>query len=160
MIGIMSDSHDNLPAIRHAVNFFEKSSPQLILHAGDFVAPFSAKELEKLPCPVKAVFGNCDGEKKGLEKTFQSVGEIKNAPLTFEYKNIHILLTHVHTKIDSYLLSGKYDVIVYGHLHKPEVRKEGETLIINPGETGGWVSGKSTVALLDPEKLTAEIVSL
>jgi hypothetical protein len=33
-------------------------------------------------------------------------------------------------------------------------------LILNPGETGGWLSGKSTAALLDPEKPEAEIVFL
>ena len=85
MIGIMSDSHDNLDAIKLAVELFNKLRCELVIHAGDFIAPFAAHELSKLNCPVKAVFGNCDGEKKGLEKAFQSIGEIKEAPFIFNH---------------------------------------------------------------------------
>lgn len=159
MIGLMSDSHDNVLAIRRAVQIFNQSSCDLVLHAGDFIAPFSVKEIKKLSCPVKAVFGNCDGEKKGLMKAFQSVGEIKEAPFVFGHQDKRILLTHLDSPVESYLSSGEYDVIVYGHTHKPQVQKKGKTLVVNPGETGGWVSGKSTVALLDTQKFTAEIVS-
>jgi hypothetical protein len=30
-------------------------------------------------------------------------------------------------------------------------------LLINPGECGGWLSGKSTVAILDTENLSAKV---
>jgi len=160
MIGIMADSHDNLPAIKQAIRFFKKTECNLVIHAGDFIAPFSARELVSLSCPVKAVFGNCDGEKLGLEKTFRSFGEIKKAPLAFNHANINFLITHIHTSLESYLASGKYDVLIFAHTHKPEIREEKQTLLVNPGETGGWLSGKSTVALLDTKTLSAEIVTL
>lgn len=160
MIGVMADSHDNLHSIRHAVRLFTETYCNLVIHAGDFVAPFAARELENLSCPVKAVFGNCDGEKKGLEKAFSSFGEIKEAPLIFNHKNINFLVTHVHSALESYLASEKYNVIIYAHTHKSEIRNAKKTLIINPGETGGWVSGKSTVALLDTKTLSAKIIAL
>jgi predicted phosphodiesterase len=50
--------------------------------------------------------------------------------------------------------------VVYGHTHKPDVRKNNGVLVVNPGETGGWLTGKSTVALLDPVSLEAEITFL
>jgi len=159
MFGIMADSHDNLEAIRQAVRFFQKMKCTLVIHAGDFVAPFSARELEALGCPVKAVFGNCDGEKAGLKKAFHSLGEIKKAPFIFTLNNLNFLITHVDSSI-SYLSSAKHDVIIFGHTHKPELRREKNTLLLNPGETGRWLSGKSTVALLDPESLEADIISL
>lgn len=160
MIGIMADSHDNLPAVKHAINFFKKMECDLVIHAGDFVAPFAARELENLSCPVKAVFGNCDGEKEGLRKAISSFGEIKKAPMVFTHEDLNFLVTHIHVSVKTYLSSGKYNVIIFAHTHKPEVRKEKNTLLINPGETGGWVSGKSTVALLDTKTLSAEIVHL
>jgi len=43
---------------------------------------------------------------------------------------------------------------------KPEIRKESECLIVNPGETGGWLTGKKTVALLDIADYRAEILTL
>ena len=53
----------------------------------------------------------------------------------------------------------KYDIIIYGHTHKVDL-KEGKPLIINPGECGGWITGSSTIAVLDTDKLKAEILEL
>jgi len=160
MIGIMADSHDNLQSIKLAVRLFNETGCSLVIHAGDFVAPFAARELENLSCPVKAVFGNCDGEKKGLEKVFYSFGEIKKAPLTFNYENLNFMVTHIPAAHGSYPASDKYNVIIFAHTHQPEIRREKKSLLINPGETGGWVTGKNTVALLDPKTLSVDIITL
>ncbi len=156
----MSDSHDNVDAIKTAVRFFNEVKCTLVLHAGDFVAPFAARELGKLSCQIKAVFGNCDGEKKGLKKAVASFGEIQRAPLIFTYENREFLLTHTQFANERYLRTEKYDVIIYGHTHKPDVRRVRDTLLINPGETGGWLTGKNTVVLLNPVLLEAELVFL
>ncbi len=160
MIGIMADSHDNLQAIKRVVRFFRNTGCELVIHAGDFIAPFSARELEALGCPVKAVFGNCDGEKEGLKKAFQTLGEIKESPFIFTLDNLQFLITHVDSSLKNYLSCQKHDVIIFGHTHKPEVRREKNTLLLNPGESGGWLSGKSTVALLDPKSLKVDIINL
>ncbi len=160
MIGIMADSHDNLHSIKLAVRFFKEAACKLVIHAGDFVAPFAARELENLGCPLKAVFGNCDGEKQGLEKALQPFGEIKKTPLMLNHQGLRFLIMHIAAKLDVHLASEKFDVIIFAHTHKPELRKEKKTLLINPGETGGWLSGKSTVALLDPKTLSAKIIFL
>jgi hypothetical protein len=162
MIGIMADSHDNLNRIKQAVSLFKDAGCSLVIHAGDFVAPFSARELASLNCPVRAVFGNCDGERKGLEKTIQLFGEIKEAPLTFKHTGLIFLVAHLNTSLERYFKSPEpeYDVVIFGHTHKPEILTGKRPLLINPGETGGWLSGKSTVALLEPKTLEAEIVVL
>ncbi len=160
MIGLMSDSHDNVDAIKKAVRFFNRELCELVLHAGDFIAPFAARELGQLSCPVKAVFGNCDGEKRGLKKVFVSLGEVEEEPFIFSYADRVFLLTHTHFANKKHIRCGKYAVVVYGHTHKPDVRTNSGVLVVNPGETGGWLTGKSTVALLDPVALEAEIVFL
>ena len=160
MIGVMSDSHDNLDAVRAAKELFKNAGCRLVLHAGDFVAPFAARELDGLGCPVKAVSGNCDGEKQGLQTAIQSFGEIQEAPFFFEWEGFKFLLTHVDYSLKSLVRSYAPDFLIFGHTHKPEVRKQEKTLLINPGESGGWVSGKKSVALLDPEAHSAEIISL
>lgn len=156
----MADSHDNLHSIRQAVSLFKEAGCSLVIHAGDFVAPFAARELENLGCALKAVFGNCDGEKKGLEKILHPFGEIKKSPLAFSHLDLNFLVMHVPSAIRRHLDSAKFDIIIFAHTHKPEVRKEKNSLLINPGETGGWLSGKSTVALLETKTLSAEIVTL
>jgi putative phosphoesterase len=160
MIGILSDSHDNRGALRAAVRLFNQEDCSLVLHAGDFVAPFAARELEALGCPVKAVFGNCDGEKEGLRTTMAAIGKIKEPPFVFRYEGREFLMTHTHFSLDGYIRSDKYDVIVYGHTHRPEFRQSGRALVVNPGEAGGWVTGSCSVALLDPLELAVEIVPL
>jgi len=160
MIGVMGDSHDNLGALRRAIAVFQEAGCRLVIHTGDFVAPFTARELATLNCPLKAVFGNCDGEKIGLEEAIRPFGEIRQAPLVWAENNLRFLLTHLHHEVESLAHIGRYDVIIFGHTHRPEIRRVGQTLLINPGETGGWLTGKSTVVLLDPLRLEADLVYL
>ena len=44
----MSDSHDNLKAIRSALDVFNQANVELVIHAGDPISPFTAMEFEKL----------------------------------------------------------------------------------------------------------------
>jgi len=159
-IGIMSDSHDNRAAVKEAVSFFNGASCGLVLHAGDIIAPFTAEELSRCSCPVKAVFGNCDGEKQGLRRKFAGWGEILEPPLDFEWTGLRFRLVHTDDRVDEFVNSKKFDVVVFGHTHKPEIRKEQGCLAVNPGECGGWLTGKKTVSLLDAESRSAEIISL
>ena len=160
MIGLLSDSHDNLDRVRAAVRLFNDARCDLVIHAGDFVAPFAAEELRNLRAPVKAVFGNCDGEKAGLVRAFQGIGEITEGPLAFAHAGLRFVVVHFDTSAATQAASGLFDVVVFGHTHRPLVESRDGVLLANPGETGGWLSGKSTVALLDPAARTAEIVPL
>ncbi len=160
MIGLLSDSHDNLTRVREAVRLFNDAGCDLVIHTGDFVAPFTVEELRNLRAPIKAVYGNCDGEKAGLARAFQGLGEIRNAPLKFSHAGLRFLVCHLDAPVKRYLASKAYDVVVFGHTHKPLVERRDGVLLVNPGEAGGWLRGKSTVALLDPAALAAEIIIL
>ncbi len=160
MIGILSDSHDNLPALGDAVRLFRAAGCRLLIHAGDVVAPFAARELEAAGCPVRAVFGNCDGEREGLRKAFEPFGLIQEAPFVVEAEGKRILIVHLDSSVAGQARGGVYDLIVFGHTHRPGTRTAGRTLILNPGETGGWVTGKRTVALYDPAAHAAELIPL
>ena len=159
MIGIVSDSHDNIEAIREAVTFLNERNVSMVLHAGDFVAPFTVREWKNLKCPFHGVFGNNDGEKKGLARAYSGMGaELKE----FEEINVvekKIALYHgTITEFLSALISGgEYDVVVRGHTHNPEIKKEGKTLVINPGEICGYLTGKKTLCLLDIASMEATI---
>jgi putative phosphoesterase len=160
MIGILSDSHDNIPKIRQAMALFKSRACRLVLHAGDIIAPFAAQELAAAGRPVRAVFGNCDGEKEGLKNIIQAFGEIRPEPFVLDWEGKRIFLTHVPRQIEDELFGETYDLLVCGHTHKAEVRRQGKSVLINPGETGGWLYGRSTVGLFDPETGRAEIIGL
>lgn len=160
MIGILSDSHDNLDRLRTAVRVFNDAGCDLVVHAGDFVAPFAAEELRNLRAPVKAVFGNCDGERAGLAAAFAGLGEIAEAPLGFEHAGRRFGLCHLDSAVEGLLAAKAFEVIIFGHTHRALVERRDGVVLVNPGEAGGWLRGKSTVALLDPVSLAAEIVPL
>jgi len=62
--------------------------------------------------------------------------------------------------LSALISSGEYDVVVRGHTHSPEIRKEGRTLIINPGEICGYLTGKKTLCLLDPGSMDASLYEI
>lgn len=160
MIGILSDTHDNLNRVREAFRLFNDAGCDLVIHAGDFVAPFTVDELRNLKAPVRAVFGNCDGERAGLTRAFQGLGEIREEPFAFLHGGLRFAVAHRDSLVDRLVQAGTSDVVVFGHTHRPLVETREGVLLVNPGEAGGWLGGKSTVALLDPADLTAEIVAL
>jgi putative phosphoesterase len=160
MIGILSDSHDNLPMIERAVRLFNDAGCDLVIHAGDFVAPFAARALAGLRAPVKAVFGNCDGEKEGLADALAALGEVRNPPFRFVHAGLRFLLVHSGAGLPALPAAGAFDVVVSGHTHRAEVLRKGSALFVNPGEACGWVNKRATACLLDPAGLSADIVPL
>jgi len=159
-IGIISDTHDNLPQIRKAVEFFNREKVELVLHAGDFVSPFTFLEFKNLNCPLKGVFGNNDGDKLYLQEKFKGIGELYPEPYQTSLNHKNIVMLHKEELINALAESHKYEVIIYGHTHRTDLRKIGKTLIVNPGECGAWLTGKSTIGLLDLTNLEAKIIDL
>ncbi len=105
------------------------------------------------------VFGNNDGERFGLRAQFEPIGIIHRGPHVVERDGRRILLMHEPDELDPLAASGAYDVIVYGHTHAVDVRS-GPSLIVNPGEAGGWTTDRATVAVLDLGTMEAEVVDL
>lgn len=160
MIGIMSDSHDSLEGIKKAVDVFNNAEVDLVVHAGDIISPFTSKEIQKLKCEFKAVFGNNDGEREGLRAHFKGICHLFDFQ-EFEVEEKKFALIHGTQEklVDALVKSYKYDVVIKGHTHKLEVEK-GKCMVINPGETCGYLSGKQTVILLDPQDLNYKPVIL
>jgi len=159
LIGILSDSHDNIPYLNKAVETFNRERVELVLHAGDFVSAFTAKPFMNLRCKFTGVFGNNDGDKLLLKDRFKNIGTIHDNVYEDVIDGKKIILLHRETLVEELEKSGKHDIIVYGHTHKVDLREE-KPLIINPGECGGWLTGKSTIAVLDTEKMKAKILEL
>ncbi len=156
-IGILADTHDNLPQIRKAVRFFKRRRVNFVLHAGDFISPFAVRELlRELPCGFYGVFGNNDGERVGLSKV--SKRRIKPPPLKIILNGRRIILVHDINSIS--METEKAELIVSAHTHKPEISRKSSFLLVNPGECGGWLSGRSSVAIIDLEKLNPAIFYL
>jgi putative phosphoesterase len=158
LIGIISDTHDNQDKTRKAVELFNSKGVEYVIHAGDYTSPFTLKLFKELNCKYAGVFGNNDGDKILLLE--RSEGNIHYQPYIFTLQNRKIVVLQEHQLVDALADSGHFDLIIYGHTHEPVVKKVKNTLVVNPGEAGKWLYGKSTVALADLDKMEAEIIEL
>jgi uncharacterized protein len=158
LIGIMSDTHDNIPLVKKAIEIFNEKKVGYVIHAGDYTSPFTLKLFKELQCKYIGIFGNNDGDKLLLIE--RAEGNIRNQPYIFTLRDRKIVVMHEHHVVDALADSGHFDLVIYGHTHKADVRKMKNTLVVNPGEVSTYLYGKSTVALVDLEMLEAEIVEL
>ncbi len=52
-------------------------------------------------------------------------------------------------------------VVIFAHTHRPSIARDRHgRLFVNPGEVGGWMFRRPTVAVYDTETREAEIVNL
>lgn len=153
-VGIISDTHDNMPMLKQGVERLQQEGAEVLLHAGDIIAPFAAKLLLDFNGPVYAVFGNNDGEKKGLKGTGLDITE---PPRLLELGGRKIVMAHSRDQVGD--MAKEADVVISGHTHKAGV-EQGKPCYINPGECAGWLTGRRTVAMLDTESLEARIIDI
>ncbi|MBN1788732.1 MAG: metallophosphoesterase [Sedimentisphaerales bacterium] len=152
-IGIISDTHDHHANILKAIDIFNKEQVQYILHAGDIGSRYAANAFGKVSgAKFIAVYGNNDGEKDMLKQVIETFGgEIHKDPYQGQIEDKKIFITHKPAVADMAAESGKYDLVVYGHTHFRDIRTEGKTLVINPGESTDWASGKGRIVILETE---------
>jgi uncharacterized protein len=153
LIGIMGDTHDNIPRVRDAVAFMNGQDVELVLHTGDYVAPFIIPALGELKATLIGVFGNNDGDREHLlKRSAQEVGiEIRGNFAEVTEGGIRIGLIHGHEEplLQALITGGGFDLLVHGHTHQAGVTRSGRTLVINPGEVCGYLTGMATVATFD-----------
>ena len=164
LIGVIADTHDNLPMVEKAVKKLNDAKVTLVLHAGDYIAPFVIPKFKALNAKLIGVFGNNDGDHELLKKRFS---ECENCEVRGRFAEINadgfkIALLHGDETelLEALVNCGGFDAVVHGHSHAIGASKKGKTLVVNPGEVCGYLTGKSTIALLDTVKREARIVEL
>jgi len=156
LIGVISDSHDRLPAIDRAIGLFRERNVEAVIHPGDLIAPFAAKRLLHWKGPLHVTYGNNDGERPGLKTLLP---QIVDGPLFLELAGRCILVHHFIDWCKPADIE-RADIVITGHTHEVVNRFDANKLFLNPGESCGWVTGRCTVAVLDTEGPSAEICEL
>jgi putative phosphoesterase len=148
-LGVMSDTHGLLrPELAPALAGVER-----ILHLGDVGSASILKALEKI-APVTAVRGNVD--QTGV------CGRLPETDVVLVEGHYLYLLHDVGTlHLDP--AAAKFAAVLYGHSHRPEIRRQKGVLYFNPGACGHRrFELPVTVGLLEvtPESLNPEIIHL
>ena len=164
LIGLMADTHDNLPMVDKAIRKLNELNVELVLHAGDYVSPFVIPRFKELRPKLMGVFGNNDGDHDLLKARFSENEklELRGTFAELAVDNMKIALLHGSDKelLKSLIDGESLDVVVHGHTHNAEVYRKGQTLIVNPGEVCGYLSGKTTIAILDTTRREATLTEL
>ena len=163
IVGIMADTHDRLPLVDKAVERLNEEKVELVLHAGDYVAGFVIPHFRPLRANLVGILGNNDGDHELLRKKFEESGfDLRGAFAEVKVDDLRIAVLHGKDEELLYSLINveSYDVIVHGHTHEAKTYRKGKTLVINPGEVCGYVTKKSTLAILNTETLDVEIIQL
>ncbi len=161
-IGVISDTHDNIMAVKEAVKIFNEHEVSKILHAGDIISPFVIKEFKTSLSPIIFVYGNNDGEilhlkEMIIENGFELAGRFYQGIIG----NKRVAMVHGDTPIVKSLIKCKmYDIVVSGHTHKRMEEREGNVLHVNPGEACGYLTGEKSICLIDLEKMSVESIIL
>jgi putative phosphoesterase len=163
-IGILSDTHDNLQMVDAAVRQLNREQVDLTLHAGDYVSPFVIPRLANLQSPMIGVLGNNDGDHNLLSARFAEYEHLslRGTFATVTVGGMTIGLLHGDDRELLQALAGRkaFDIVVHGHTHQAVVRTPGPTLVVNPGETCGYLTGRPTVAVLDTVSRNVELIDL
>ena len=160
-VGLMADSHDRVPAVAEFVKQMQAVGVSMLIHAGDYCAPFALRPIEEASMSLAGVFGRNDGDQRGLQaKAAAGFGaELFESPHSFEVGGQRILVVHDIGDVQPRSIEG-HSIVVHGCTHQQEMKTRGDTLIINPGESCGWVYGAPKAAILDLTTKQVEFLTL
>ena len=150
LIGLMSDTHNNCPNLRYALDIFRALGIQVILHAGDLISAELLEEFKEFS--VYLSFGNGDdplmisSKAKRLSERF-----VCEEMLDLNLAGKHVFMVHgdQRSELEKRIASGDYDCIIHGHSHRFRDERVGSTRVINPGALGGRFVGERSFATLD-----------
>ena len=153
-IGVLSDTHNcwDEKFIHHFADCDE------IWHAGDIGSGLIIDRLETI-CPVRAVYGNIDGQ--DLRFRFNEI-------LRFEIEDCSVIMKHIGGYPDKYdpsirniIYKEKPDIFISGHSHILKVKYDNliDCLHINPGAAGkqGWQQVRTLVKFIVDGKEIKEL---
>jgi uncharacterized protein len=135
LIGLISDSHNDITALQRALAVFREKNIHTVLHCGDLTSPQMVKLFADFT--LHLAFGNGDyltGEIKeqaillGTQSTAKPVNT-----LTIHQTSIAIAHGHRPGEVSQLAESGQYHLLFTGHTHEREEYWIGNTRVINPG---------------------------
>lgn len=158
-IGVVSDTHGNLPNALQAVAQLNELQVDVVLHCGDIgssqVVPVFAG------WPAHFVLGNVDDDETGLRWIIEEQGQTyhgRMARISLLDKQIAMLHGDDGFALQTAIDSQEFDLVCTGHTHRAERRLEGRTTVVNPGAL--YRARPKTFAIVDWPAGEVEFVEL
>jgi putative phosphoesterase len=134
LLGVVSDTHGHVQNAQAAARMLASLEVEAVLHCGDIgstaiPAVFSA-------WPTHYVLGNVDHDQNELRQAVEAAGGIfhgRFGEVALGGRRIALLHSDDAKRFQSTIASGDYDLVCYGHTHEADKRRQGRTLVLNPG---------------------------
>ena len=150
IIAILSDIHDHRARLRQALAL--AAGCDMMICCGDLCSPFIMHDLGNgFSNPIHIVFGNNDGDQYRLTTAAAAYPHIvlHGEVAQLEVERLKIAVTHFDSIAAMLSTSPAYDVICFGHNHRYQVEQKENTLLINPGEIMGELTGEASLVCFD-----------
>jgi putative phosphoesterase len=145
-IAIVSDTHDNLANFNRVIDWCNNQGIKTMLHCGDICTQATINEAEqKFSGIISFAKGNGDYDLDNYQDMIDT-----------ELDGKKIACIHYPNLARELAESGKYDIVFYGHTHKPWEERVGNCRLVNPGELAGH-RFKPTFAIYDTQTDALEL---
>ncbi len=143
-VAIISDIHDHISNLHKALESARHCD--VMLCCGDLCSPFIIRQLgQGFSNDIHIVFGNNDAD---LFRITNVAAKYSNIYLHGELGEIELdsqlfAINHFDNISRVLAMSDKYDVVCFGHNHQFEISTVNKTILINPGEIMGELTGQA-----------------
>jgi putative phosphoesterase len=159
LLGVVSDTHGDVPRSRAAVRMLESLDVAAVIHCGDIG---SADIVSMFSCwPAHFVFGNCDHDRKALRDDILAARQTCHGTFgELELLGVRIAFLHGDDNglLESTIASGDYALVCHGHTHVVRHERRGKTLVLNPGAVHR--ANPHTIATVELPKLMVNVVTI
>jgi len=139
-LAILSDIHDHIWNLRAAVARAQEA--EAVICCGDLCSPFIINLLGEgfSERPIHIVFGNNDADLFRITRNASRFPQILLHGHIFqgELGGRRVAAVHYDDTAVPIARSGVYDLVCFGHNHRFEIEKVGQTLAVNPGAVMGY----------------------
>ena len=155
LVGVVSDTHNNVRNIKNLINIFNNEKVDLVIHTGDITSASSLNLFKSLNCPMMGVYGNNDRQEEGLhESCEENKFQFSEPPFLIQLDGKKLAIFHEPDEIDSFLKSNQeIDLVLHGHTHRYRQELIKGTVFFNPGESAGLMEGKNAIGIINLSNL-------
>ena len=158
LIGVVSDTHNNLKNIETIISLFNDEGISLVIHTGDITNANSLDKFSKLNGKLIGVYGNNDRNEIGLKEAANNNNFLfQEPPNLISLCKRKIAIFHEPNIIEDFLSRNEnIDLVVHGHTHRYRHEIRNDILFFNPGESAGMQEGKNAIGLINLQSLEAK----
>ena len=155
LVGVVSDTHNNLKNIEQIISLFNNEEITLVFHTGDITNSKSLEKFSTLNADLIGVYGNNDRNEVGLNDiALQNNFQFQEPPSLITLCDKNIAIFHEPDVIYDFLSENKHiDIVIHGHTHRYRHELINDVLLFNPGESAGMQKGKNAIGILNLNNL-------